>query len=813
MMNTQYKRFYFLSLAVLFLLSAYPLINGVKMAILSIQNGAVEPEQYAKYVVPYAAMCLSVIVFAALQPLLFKLKRLALPVGLFGAFGIFIAAEQFFESIQIHTVGMSLVDASTLEADPNIATTTIDAWQAALCIASPKVLGQSVAYASSDRYFYVMGNNAYKIHYYLIALVLITMVSLLVYGIGRMLRNNDASKQKPLIMQGIATAALLSLCVFANTTAFFRQTGLIQTPLASVLTGLFFVVLGVAVGIYSGSFLLGKKDKLGVGIPVASAVFAVILMYIGEAAMMSGNLYRFGTGWFFEGLPGFTLAPVDLLVILLAGALTWLLIRLVRRIEGWPGRRTAIVAVAVCAIIAVVGVAFSVNPMQPINSQDGDLLGCYEYTDYLFINPVSSFRPPEKGNMHDVYGFGKESMIIANKLTGYIIRLDAQYEKTPVAEDEFRSITDFPAFFKTDLSGYKERWLRGVFTDNNNRQYGLYQMDGEIWLVNLSGNGQLWSIYRLQKTDSTSLDDLERAMKEHEENQTTQQMTMADVYALARKGSDLTFSDFEPFTVEHIGSEFSIKRYDVAASGCTIIIRSNRSGDGLKDVRLVKQGNDPFDDSVTVEMRDGLAAVAAYLNPLYSLRTLKIEDPHRGSGDRELIYTDEHNGYRYFLNTTRADRIFVTFENGDRLPIKQALADRRLIMEDAVANGLGNVFMEPIENPLGGYFPILHHYYIFTFDKEPFFPSASFMYLIEGGLQSDVNGFREYFDINELADNLQWQGKDPIAEKLRDYADSGQLVTIAGKAYVSSEGLHANGISYEIGWAVSSHTPVWFRQE
>ncbi|HHY65447.1 MAG TPA: hypothetical protein GX501_10420, partial [Clostridiaceae bacterium] len=57
MIGKAYKRFYFVSLSVLLLLSVYPLVNGVRIAWLSIVNGAVKPEQYAKYVVPYTAIC------------------------------------------------------------------------------------------------------------------------------------------------------------------------------------------------------------------------------------------------------------------------------------------------------------------------------------------------------------------------------------------------------------------------------------------------------------------------------------------------------------------------------------------------------------------------------------------------------------------------------------------------------------------------------------------------------------------------------------------------------------------------------------
>ena len=488
----------------------------------------------------------------------------------------------------------------------------------------------------------------------------------------------------------------------------------------------------------------------------------------------------------------------------LTGLLTGLLIRLARWKKDWPGKWTAVVTVAVCTIIAIIGVVFSLSPMQPAVSPVSDLLGCYEYRDYLFINPLSSFKPFTGSDVPFVYGFSEEDLIIADQVTGDVIRFDAQYEKTPVGEDEFQSIADFQSFGRTDLSQFKERWLRGVFTIDGKYQYGLYQMDGETWLVSING-GRLWSIYRLQKTDSTSIDDLEQALNFRNDNQQKQPMTLTNVYALARKGCKLTKSDFAFFKGKMVGSDFSILRFDVAESGCTVIVRSGQPDNSLQAARLVKQGYDPFDDSLTVDLRDGAAAVAAYLNPLHSLASLKIEDPHRGIEARELIYTDDHNGYRYYLNITRADRIFVTFENGEQLPLKQALASRRLLIEDAVAHGLDNVYMAPIENPLGGYFVILHHLFTFGFDREAFFPSSSFMYI-----KAETPGLTVYFDINEFADILQWQGRDQIAEKLRNYANSSQLVAIAGKTYVSFDGLKENGITCDIGWAISISTPVRF---
>ena len=53
------RKYYFLMLGVLAALSAYPVVMGAKIIILQWQNGGIRPEDYARYVIPYTAICLS----------------------------------------------------------------------------------------------------------------------------------------------------------------------------------------------------------------------------------------------------------------------------------------------------------------------------------------------------------------------------------------------------------------------------------------------------------------------------------------------------------------------------------------------------------------------------------------------------------------------------------------------------------------------------------------------------------------------------------------------------------------------------------
>jgi hypothetical protein len=60
----------------------------------------------------------------------------------------------------------------------------------------------------------------------------------------------------------------------------------------------------------------------------------VLLMYVGEMCLLHRHLYRFGTAFLFRGMGALVLAPVDLLVILAPGLLTWLILRVEYRREN-----------------------------------------------------------------------------------------------------------------------------------------------------------------------------------------------------------------------------------------------------------------------------------------------------------------------------------------------------------------------------------------------------------------------------------------------------------------------------------------------
>ena len=322
MKNKSYRRFYIGTLVVLLSLSAYPLVNGIRMIGLAVQNGAVEAEQYAKYVIPYFALCLAVIIVAAAHPLTSRLRRGALAVPTLLTLGIFTAIELAMETIPINVGVLAPIDGAYVDTNAAL-------WQASLCYISPEAIEaarqRDESFAGANGFYYASANAAYKLHYFLVCFIIIILVVGVIHTLGKMTREGDFSKKRKFILQLVSAVTLVALCVFANLTGFFRDTSPIQTPLASVLTAFFFVALGAAFGIYIGSFLLGRKKAAA--IPVLAATLIVCTMYYGEYILLGGSLYRFGTGWFFEPIFGFAAAPADLVVVLLSGVVTALVLR------------------------------------------------------------------------------------------------------------------------------------------------------------------------------------------------------------------------------------------------------------------------------------------------------------------------------------------------------------------------------------------------------------------------------------------------------------------------------------------------------
>ena len=132
-------------------------------------------------------------------------------------------------------------------------------------------------------------------------------------------------------MKRISALAICLVLVMLCFTAFWRDGSIQVSPLSASLMTAFFILLGVTVGVFLGSFLLGKRKLVSIWIPAISASMMTFFMYIAEMFLLNGHLYSFGSGFIFESLPGIVFAPFDLLVILLSGCITALVFTLLNK--------------------------------------------------------------------------------------------------------------------------------------------------------------------------------------------------------------------------------------------------------------------------------------------------------------------------------------------------------------------------------------------------------------------------------------------------------------------------------------------------
>ena len=302
------KKYWLISLGGVTLASFYPLYMGISVVYDMLSKGTVVQEDYPKYVIPYTPVSLAIIIGVLLMPLLFRyIKKAILPAASVVSLGVFFLTELLLESKVIVTSDV---------------TTTLESWQMYMCIAylpsaSPEIKTQRAIDILIGDY-----SPTFKLHFYFISIILIISFLNCLYGFGQIVRDGQRARLKALIVQSVCSVLFLGLCILACFTAFFRN-GEIRVPTVSaILMSLFFVIFGVTAGVYAGSFLLGRKKGVSIVLPAVIASLVTLVMYIGEMCLLSGNLYRLGSGVLFDGIPGIVLAPMDIVVIMVSGGLT-----------------------------------------------------------------------------------------------------------------------------------------------------------------------------------------------------------------------------------------------------------------------------------------------------------------------------------------------------------------------------------------------------------------------------------------------------------------------------------------------------------
>lgn len=317
MENKTFRKYYLFSLLGVLLASCYPIYMGISVIVDMIRYGTVYAENYPKYIIPYTPIALALLVCVALIPVALKyFKKYAL------LFGTVISTVLFF------VFEFILERAVTVTRTVTGIFSTLEDWQMYMCYV-PLNSFEERTWTEVD---VLMGeySPAFKLHFYIISIVLIISILNCFYGFAKMIHTGDKSRRKSLVIQSVASGAFLGMCIWACFTAFYRNGDIQVSALSAVLMSIFFVLFGVTVGIYIESFTLNKKPLLSVWLPSVSAAVVTLVMYIGEMILLSGHLYRFGDGFFFAGIPGIVLAPVDIVVILGSGVMTAIIASFVR---------------------------------------------------------------------------------------------------------------------------------------------------------------------------------------------------------------------------------------------------------------------------------------------------------------------------------------------------------------------------------------------------------------------------------------------------------------------------------------------------
>ncbi len=315
MKSKQFNRYYLLSCIGILITSYYPLSMGVRVVTDMLVNGTVMKENYPKYIIPYTPISVAIIISVLLMPLFIRLfKRFAFAGGAISATGIFFALEWLLEQ---------KVVVSTAET-----VTKLEDWQMYMCYVPPEGWEETVTtYKTQTAVDILMGdyNPAFKMHFYIISVVLIITILNCLYGFGQMVKNGDKKRLKSLVLQSVCSLSFLGLCILACFTAFWRDGSIQVSPLSATLMAVFFILLGVTVGVFVGSFLLGKRKLVSVWFPAFSSSLTTLLMYIGEMILLNGHLYSFGTGFVFDNIPGIILAPVDIIIVFASGLMNFII--------------------------------------------------------------------------------------------------------------------------------------------------------------------------------------------------------------------------------------------------------------------------------------------------------------------------------------------------------------------------------------------------------------------------------------------------------------------------------------------------------
>lgn len=311
------RRCWLICLLIVLVFSVYPLMMGLKILHGVLFFGGVSAADYPKYVIPYTPISLAVLMGVLVMPWFIRRMRRPILAGSLLALAVFFASELLLENVMVR----------------GWVTTRLESWQMFMCY-QPITRAVDMTHAmrvpaALTEVELLMGEYTplFKLHFYMISIVLILGTLHCLYGFARAAYTGDWNRLRLLIAHAAVTGAFLALCVLACFTAFFRDGSLLVSPLSAGLMAVFFILLGVTAGLILGNVLQGRKLAWAA---CASSV-VTLLMYLGELVLLNGHLYRFGQGFFFDGMGALVLAPADVLIILLSGGLCGALLRALQK--------------------------------------------------------------------------------------------------------------------------------------------------------------------------------------------------------------------------------------------------------------------------------------------------------------------------------------------------------------------------------------------------------------------------------------------------------------------------------------------------
>lgn len=248
MSRKNYWRYYLFSLIIVAVGSFYPICMGIRVVEDMLRYGAVPMERYPKYVIPYTPIAIAVILGVLLIPVFQKLsKKLDFLWGTVLSTGIFFVFERLMETRILVQAQKAVI---------------LEGWQMSLGYVPPDYY-QTRTWQAVD---VLLGgySPAFKLHFYLISIVIIVSLLNCFYGFARMIRMGDHTRKRALIIQTATSLSFLGMCIWACFTSFYRTGELIVSAISAILMAVFFVLLGVTVGVFAGSFLLAWKGRQAV---------------------------------------------------------------------------------------------------------------------------------------------------------------------------------------------------------------------------------------------------------------------------------------------------------------------------------------------------------------------------------------------------------------------------------------------------------------------------------------------------------------------------------------------------------------------